>query len=262
MAQKNSLDSDSRDSEQESAAESKKKTKGRIALLVILILIGLGYLFREKDRILIYLPGSEAKCLISPSAAPEFKRLYARLIKDVTDLGNPSWRNPLISLAHFQPDGATFPEGVQVAMPLAESRNPGSTLWIVSREVKKGKWYGTGESAKVNSDGRTAVGRVYHFSYIGLVDKPLKRLEAAQARRPSNLHIPEIKLTEFQKMINERVRITNKVLSGKGQADSPQPPQRTASDGGISPITPSPVRQESAPSTSGRKPPPDDLGDL
>ena len=262
MAQEINLESDSRDSEQESAAKSKKIARGRITLLVILILIGLGYVFREKDRMLTYLPGSEVKCLISSSAAPEFKRLIATLIEDVTDLGNPSWRNPLISLAHFKPDGATFPDGVQVAMPLAESRKAGSTLWIVTREVQKGKWYGTGESAKVNSDGRTAVGRVYHFSYIGLVDKPLKRLEAANVRRPSNLHIPEIKLTEFQKMIDERVRTANRALQGKSQMDSPQPQQLPERDAGISPIAPSPIQPESAPSTSGRKPPPEDLGDL
>jgi hypothetical protein len=262
MAQENNQQSNSRNTEEKATAESKKITRGRITLLVILILIGLGYMFREKDKILTYLPGSEAKCLISSSAAPEFKRLHARLITDVTDLGNPSWRNPLISLAHFKPDGATFPDGVQISMPLAESRDPGSTLWIVFRDVKKEKWYGTGESARVNSDGRSAVGSVYHFSYIGLVDKPLKRLEEAHVRRPANLYIPEVKLTEFQKMINENVRTANKVLEGKSETDSPQLQQTTETDESIGSIEPSPARQESVPAASGKKPPPEDLGDL
>jgi hypothetical protein len=197
----------------ESPDSTENNPKRRVSILLIVIaLIGLGYIFRDKPQILEYPPGSEVQIFSPSGASEEYKRLHARLIKDVTDFYTPSRKNPLLFCGDFKPDGATFPDGVEVVFPMAEALPPQSTLWIVNTSAEDKKWVGTGESAKVDSNGRTATGRVYHFSYIGLAKKQIKRVEKGHIRRPNELHIPEPKLNEFQKALNESVRRSNEVL--------------------------------------------------
>lgn len=204
-------------SEAEQQEDSAKNLwRSRIIVLVVILLIGLGYIFRQKPLVLDYPPGSQIK-ILRPIAGPaEFKRLSATLLRDLTKFRSPARNNPLLSCGRFKPDGATFPDGLEVVFPLAKAEAPGSILWIVNGDFEdvpeNVSWLGTGESAKVNADGLSATGTVYHFSYIGLVKEPLKNIEAGSRRRPSELYVPEVQLSEFQKRMEQSVKTANEVL--------------------------------------------------
>jgi hypothetical protein len=240
---------------------ARRRSKGPSIFLILLALVAIGYLLRDEEKRLSYPKGIDVKILIPAGAPPEFKRLHAFLLRTGgKDMSNPSWRNPLLSLAHFKPDGATFPEGIEVVFPLGESRPAGSILWIVNSEDKGESWRGTGESAKVGPDGVTAAGRVYHFSYIGLVEKPLGKLEEAYVGRPAQLHIPEAKISDFQKMLNQSIETADRVLKRKPPEPSPQ-----IEGTRLVPQVPGPARPppETSGAPSGGPPaPPDDLGEL
>src|SRR5262249_14948194 len=89
-----------------------------------------------------------------------------------------------------------------VTWPLAERRQAGTPLWIAVLEPAQGQWLDTGQTAKVAADGRSASGKLFHFSDNALVtaqptDKeqpaPPPGPKAKDARDPDDYHrnIPE-----------------------------------------------------------------------
>lgn len=160
-------------------------------VLVVLILIGIGYLFVEWPGKVSYPSGSRVEIQIPPGAPEDFKRLKATLLKDVADLPGIEKHHDLFSIAEFLPDGATFPDGIAVTWPLAKHRDPKNhkTLSIIAYHPAEKKWLGTRELATIDPGGKTATGKVYHFSIYALVKGAYYPQETEKEARPAKLYI-------------------------------------------------------------------------
>ncbi len=170
----------------------KSGTLGCVLMLAIAALLVLGYVFRDQPGKLRYPRGSEVTIHIPPGASPDFRRLQATLLKDVSDRPGLGENNPLISVARLEPHGSTFPEGVEVTWPLGKGldKEGYNNLHIVHFNEELQKWQWTGIYAVVSEDRKTATGRVFHFSETGLTRWPLDQ-EPVALSRPKTLLIPE-----------------------------------------------------------------------
>ena len=113
----------------------KWKMKRPWNVLIVVAIIGGAYLFlRIHPDKLSYRWGSEIVLHIPASAPTSFAQLRATLVKNASDLPGIEQNNPPFSIAHFGPDGATFPDGVEVTWPLTKNQNIGkySQLHITS----------------------------------------------------------------------------------------------------------------------------------
>jgi hypothetical protein len=74
---------------------------------------------------------------------------------------------------HIESSGAASPNALRVTWPLAEHREPGSTLWVATLDAPRRKRFSTGVKAIFGSSGRKATGTVYHFSHNAFADQEL-----------------------------------------------------------------------------------------
>lgn len=95
----------------------------------------------------------------------------AEIIQDLASLPPLDDGAELLAAGKFEPAGSVFGEGVNVTWPLQKPQRPGGQLWIVLLAPDGNTWAGTGETATIAEDGRTASGRVWHFTTMGLANK-------------------------------------------------------------------------------------------
>lgn len=71
---------------------------------------------------------------------------------------------PMVSGAHFTPDGLTFAQPVSVTFPLAQMLTPDTQLPLFIYDAARDVWKMTEFTVRVNSDGMSATGDIWHFS--------------------------------------------------------------------------------------------------
>ena len=132
--------------------------------------------------------GTPPKITLKLPPGSDDRPLTGEPITDLTSLPKLDDDAKLLAAGKFGPDGAEFPRGVEATWPLAEPREPGSKLWIVTLAESGTRWYETGDEATVGASGLEATGTLYHFSGHGLSNNdPLAHLP-----QPSRALEPEV----------------------------------------------------------------------
>ncbi len=104
----------------------------------------------------------------APAEAPSVRSTPVASLEALPALPNGT---RAIAASVFEPAGAQFASGIEVAWPLVGEQPAGKRLWIQVLDPASGVWFPTAEMATVQEGGKEARGRVYHFSTIGLTDE-------------------------------------------------------------------------------------------
>lgn len=151
-------------------------------------------------------PGEASQSIrISAPAGESTKDLQAAPVENLAPLRSVSGGDDLVAAGRFEPSGTTFPAGITVTWPLAQTLTPGQTLWVIWLDETRKAWLGTGDTAVVDSSGRQASGTVRHFSTLGLSSREPARKQGQAG--PSD------------ERDDTRFTYVNVVRFGKGQAE-------------------------------------------
>ncbi len=151
-------------------------------------------------------------------------------IVDLAPLKQHADGGGLVAAGRFEPSGLAIPEGLDVTWPLTTPMTAGAKLWIVQLDPSAGRWLATREQATVDSDGKSATGKVHHFSDIG-VSTTLPQQE--EEERPAPHGFPrgvtlvhadghKVKTIDPAKLAATEA-VYRKWVDGKGVGNGPMP---------------------------------------